>query len=161
MKSSTTTYTQCALFLLSLFVGINSFADNQPLKATLSNKQIVEKMFQVFADTHSNLTNFSNYLSSNYIQNADGHTINYQGFLAHVQGLHSAMKSIHFTFEQIVAEGDIVATHHIANGIKKNGQRVKTEFFSFFTVKNHKITECQEVSRMIEGTSEDQDLSYH
>jgi hypothetical protein len=59
MKSSTTTYTQCALFLLSLFVGINSFADNQPLKETLSNKQIVEKMFQVFADTHSNMTSFS------------------------------------------------------------------------------------------------------
>lgn len=161
MKSSTTTYTQCALFLLSLFVGINSFADNQPLKETLSNKQIVEKMFQVFADTHSNMTSFSNYLSSDYIQNADGHSINYQGFLTHVEGLHSTMKSIHFTFKQIVAEGDVVATHHIAHGIKKNGQHVKTEFFSFFTVKNHKITECQEVSRMIKGTSEDKNLSYH
>lgn len=152
-----------ALILLTILFGFGTsvYADTQLSNSTLSNKQVVKQMFQVFANVNSKPSEFSKYMSSDYVQNADGHTLNYQGFLTHVTGLHSAMKSIHFTFDQIVAEGDVVATHHIAHGMKKDGQPVKTEFFAFFTLKNHKIVRCTEVSRMLIGTAADKNLSYH
>ena len=152
-----------ALMLLTILFGFSTsvYADTQPSNSSLSNKQVVKEMFQVFANVNSKPSEFAKYMSSNYVQTADGHTLNYQGFLTHVAGLHSAMKSIHFTFDQIVAEGDVVATHHIAHGIKKDGHPIKTEFFAFFTLKNHKIIQCQEVSRMLVGTAADKSLSYH
>ena len=147
------------MLLATLLFGMHAYA--QSINGTLSNKQVIEKMFQVFANVSSKPTDFEQYMSTDYTQNADGHTLNYQGFLTHVQGLHNAMKSIHFTFEQIIAEGDVVATHHIANGVKQNGQHVRTEFFAFSTLKNHQIIQCQEVSRMLQGDATDQNLSYH
>ena len=149
------------MLTILLGFGTSVYADTQLSNALLSNKQIVKQMFQVFANVNSKPSEFSKYMSSDYIQSADGHTLNYQGFLTHVEGLHSAMKSIHFTFEQLVAEGNVVATHHIAHGIKKDGRSVKTEFFAFFTLKNHKIVRCAEVSRMLIGTTADKNLSYH
>ena len=155
MKPLIKKYITCSLALAALFFGMNTYADD-----TVSNKQVVESMFQVFANTKSTPADFSKYMSPAYSQTADGHTLNYQGFLTHVQGLHNAMKSIHFTFDAIIAEGNMVATHHIANGIEKNGQYVKTEFFAFFTLKNGRIIRCQEVSRLLQGSSADRNLSY-
>lgn len=155
MKASLKKYLAPAIALSLASFTVSTYADD-----TSSNKQVVESMFQVFANTKSSLNDFSKYISPAYTQTADGHTLNYQGFLTHVQGLHNAMTSIYFTFDQIVSEGDVVATHHIANGVEKNGQHVETEFFAFFTLKNHKIILCQEVSRLIQGSAADRNLSY-
>ena len=126
-----------------------------------NNQQIVLQMFQVFANVHAKPSDFSPYIAESYVQIADGHTLNYHDFFKHVENLHSNMRSIKFTFKEIAAEHDLVATHHIAEGVKQDGQKVTTEFFAFFTVKNNKIVRCEEVSRMIVGSDSDKNLSYH
>lgn len=147
-------------FLFSFIFSVGVYADEQQQNKVLSNKQVVENMFQTFANVKSTPESFSKYISRNYVQNSDGHKLNYNQFLEHVQELHNVMRSIHFKFDQIVSEGNVVATHHIAYGIKKNGNGVKTEFFAFFTIKNHKIIRCAEVSKMIRGSAADKNLSY-
>lgn len=131
------------------------------IKGTSTAQQIVMQMFQVLANVHAKTSDFSPYIADSYMQIADGHTLNHQDFLKHAQNLHSTMRSIKFTFKEIVAENDVVATHHLAEGVKQDGQKVITELFAFFTVKDNKIVRCEEVSRMIVGSDADRNLSYN
>lgn len=126
----------------------------------MNNTMLIKDMLNVFADTSKTSGELAGYFSNDFIQISDGHSLGYKEFLVHVGELRKTMKSINFDLVQVVAENDIVATHHIATGIKQNGKTVKTEFFAFFTIKDNKIVNCQEVSRMLQGESEDKDLSY-
>jgi hypothetical protein len=126
----------------------------------MTDKQLIKDMLNVFADTTKSIEELAKYFSPNFIQVSDGHSLGYKDFLVHVGELRNVMKSINFKIEQIASENGLVATHHIATGIKQNGKTVKTEFFAFFTLKDNKIVNCQEVSRMLQGENEDKDLSY-
>ena len=150
-----------SLFMLIALLSVTaSYAASPEMNENSSNTQLVKDAFKVFSNINAKPEDFAKYFSPEFTQISDGHALNYQDFLAHVQAMHKTMKSIHLTFRQIAAEKNIVATHHIASGITQDGRAVKTEFFAFFTIKDHKIINCQEVSRMIQGDTADQNLSY-
>lgn len=154
------------LLFLSNAIFANSCPNQVSVQQTMETQQasnnikIVRAMFNLFANQKNDVNNFSNYLSKDFVQISDGNKIDYQQFLIHVKSIRSHVNNINFKFEQIIADGDLVATHHIANGTKSDGKQVTTEFFAIFTLKNGKIIKCEEVSRMIEGDSSDKDMSY-
>lgn len=47
---------------------------------------------------------------------------------------------------------------HLVDAVKKNGQEVKVKVISYFEVENDKITLCDELTHVLTGIAEDQNI---
>ncbi len=98
------------------------------------------------------------YFSKNYIQYVDGKKLNYDDFILHLKMLQLKMKSIKITFKHIIVEDDKVATLHIVDGIKNDGEEVKVQVNALMQVQEGKIILCDELTHLIQGQASDKDL---
>jgi ketosteroid isomerase-like protein len=123
----------------------------------LKNK-IREMFTEVFYKEKVDASTIAHYFDPDYTQYVDSHTLNYDKFIQHVQALKAAVSSIRITFEHVVEEGDKVCSVHIAEAVKKNGDKIKAKVISLFQFKNDKLILCNELTHLIEGNEEDSDL---
>lgn len=93
-----------------------------------------------------------------YRQWVDGETLDFDGFVAHMQALDAALDSVRVTFESMVEEGDQVATRHIVDSVMKDGHTGRFEVIAIFGVGAGGILSCHELTRQIDGRGEDRDL---
>ncbi len=57
-----------------------------------------------------------------------------------------------------MAENDKVCTVHVAQGIKDDGNLVRTQVNALFQIKQQKIILCNELTHLITGQESDSDL---
>jgi hypothetical protein len=102
----------------------------------------------------------ANYFAPDYQQVSDGKTIDYGGFVAHIEALHSQQLSFKpFIFHEIIHEGNKIVTRHTSEITKPSGELLKAEVLAIFEVRDAKISRCWELSHIIGGNSQDQQLA--
>jgi predicted SnoaL-like aldol condensation-catalyzing enzyme len=123
------------------------------------SKKIIQNVFtDILEKPDVNRKLISKYFSDKYIQHVDGKKIKFDDFVQHIQTLKETIKNISITIQTIVEENDIVFTRHIVESTLRNGRKNKMEVIAEFRLKNGKIYSCDELTHMIEGHDEDQDL---
>jgi hypothetical protein len=97
-------------------------------------------------------------LTSDYLQIADGKTLDLAGFVNHARVLKSILAEASVTFETLVADGDRVASLHVVTGRKRDGTAIGARVYAFFEFENGRVRKVDEATRLIAGGEEDRDL---
>lgn len=126
-------------------------------------EEIKQFILDVFNKTIGNIENVTpeicaRYFSQDYIQYVDGRALTFNEFVAHMNTLKKVMTSIKIDFKHILIDGNKVATLHIVNGIKKNGDKVKAQVNAIIEIRDKKIVMCDELTHILEGNKSDHDL---
>lgn len=100
------------------------------------------------------------WFSKDYIQVADGNTLNFADFIKHLNILKRDTTSMRFEVIDAAFTGDTLADRHLVYVELKNGQRMVVEILAFYRLKNGKIVRLNEVSRVISGDLADRDLGF-
>lgn len=96
--------------------------------------------------------------SENYKQCVDGKILKYSEFLEHLRKQKERIAEAKVTIIEMISEKSIVFTNHEVDVVAIDGARSKFKVIAQFTVLNGKIVACDELTRMISGTKDDQDL---
>jgi predicted SnoaL-like aldol condensation-catalyzing enzyme len=128
----------------------------------MSNAQEKAYIQQAFANTVENPkateATYAQYFASNYIQHTDGKTLDYAGFVQHMQALKASTQSIQISFEHIVADHNQVSTVHIVHAVMKDGSTADFKVIAYFQLQNGKFVYCDELTRLISGSKQDANL---
>jgi len=124
------------------------------LKDTL--KSLLENVYQPHLDPEKYIQKL---VSTDYLQIVDGHQINYSDFIAHILKQRKIIKDVSFNFIYLVEEEDCVASLHRVQATKTDGnKKVISEVHAFFQFKNGMLISCNERTKVIQGTDDDEDL---
>ncbi|WP_145531965.1 nuclear transport factor 2 family protein [Yersinia kristensenii] len=121
-------------------------------------KQFLQQVFTALVDPAFTVQEVAAFFSKDYQQNADGNLLNYEEFIQHAQVLKNTLISGKVTLEKVIAEGDRVASVHLVEAVKKNGQKVLMKVIAFYQIENGLITSVEELTHMIHGEAQDRDL---
>jgi hypothetical protein len=106
-----------------------------------------------------NTKDYTKYMSTNYIEHIDGKTFNFKQWLHHMNGLKAMMKSYTLTFDEIVAEGDQIATSYVVHATKKDNSKLAIRINAIFKIKNHKMIYCNELTHLLKGSEAEKDIA--
>jgi hypothetical protein len=126
------------------FTLVSPPAVNAPLTPT--EDWIRQVFIDVVENMNTNKNSYERYFSHNYIQHTNGKIWLYPAFVTHMQTQKASMQRINVHFDQIVVDGNHIATIHVVTATKPNGIKVRAKVMAFFTVENMKIVACDEVS---------------
>ena len=147
-------------FLFILFMSIFSltvYADqNQVMTPEQSKLWIQQALHYGFA---MNTTDYSKYMSKDYIEHIDGQTFNYQQWLHHMLSIKNMMKSYSLSFDEIIAEGDQIATSYVVHATKKDGSKLDIRIIAIFKINNGKMVYCDELTHLLNGAASEKNLS--
>lgn len=129
----------------------------------MTQDELKQFVLEVFNNTIGNINNVNKeicakYFSEDYIQYVDGKTLTFHGFVNHMNALKDVMSSITITFKHMLVDDDKVATVHIVDGMKRDGQAIKAQVNAVFQIRDKKIVMCNELTHILEGEKSDQDL---
>ena len=128
----------------------------------MNNKDFIKNAFaEIYKGDAVDETVVAHYFSKDYIQHVDGKTLNYQQFVDHLYAQRKAIYNVTITFEHLISEGDKVVSIHYPTADKFSGGKIKAKVIALFVIKNDKIVLCDELTHLIEGSSEDRDLGSH
>ncbi len=124
------------------------------LKDTL--KSLLENIYQPQVDPEEYIQKF---VSTDYIQIVDGHHINYSDFIAHIIKQRQVIKDVSFDFLYLVEENNCVASLHRVHATKiDTDKKIISEVHAFFQFKEGLLISCNERTKIIQGSTEDEDL---
>jgi len=98
------------------------------------------------------------YFSPDFIQRVDGKTHAYADFVQHVKALKASVRFLKVTIERCLIQGNSFCTIHCLNGVKKNGEVIEARVIAYFQVEDGKLTLCDELTKILKGNKEDEDL---
>jgi len=98
------------------------------------------------------------YFSADYQQHADGKVLDHRLFVAHARTLKETLQSATVTFEKIIASGESLASVHIVDAVKHNGQSMKVKVIALYEIRDGLISRVDELSHLLEGSESDKDL---
>jgi hypothetical protein len=146
------------LFILCISIfSLTVYADqNQAMTPEQSTLWIQQALHYGFAmDT----TDYSKYISKDYIEHIDGQTFNYQQWLHHMLSIKNMMKAYNLSFDEIVVEGDQIATSYVVHATKKDGSKLDIRIIAIFKIKNGKMVYCDELTHLLNGPASEKNLS--
>ncbi len=124
------------------------------LKVTL--RSLFDNIYQLKVDPEKYIQRF---VSTDYIQIVDGHQINYFDFIAHIIKQRQDIKDVSFDFIYLIEENNTVASLHRVYATKiVDNKKIISEVHAFFQFKDGLLISCNERTRIIEGSHEDEDL---
>lgn len=122
-------------------------------------KNFIKKVFEdVIENMAADETVISQYFSPSYVQHVDGHTLDYQDFVQHMKTQKKRIHSAKVTIDRCLAEDNKICTVHRVEMSKKNGEHIAAKVISYFELEKGKIVLCDELTKIIEGHKEDQDI---
>ncbi|MCI0381578.1 MAG: nuclear transport factor 2 family protein [Chlamydiae bacterium] len=125
----------------------------------MKNKHFIQNVLkEILENLDADEKVISQYFSPNYIQHVDGHTLNYDEFVQHMKKQKSILRSVKVTIDHCVAEENGVSTVHRVEAIKKDGRKLIVKVVAYFKLENGKITLCDELTKLLTGEKEDQDI---
>ena len=124
------------------------------LKDILSS--IFENVYNPEIDPQQYIEKF---VSRDYKQTVDGHKLNYDDFIQHINKQRQVVKDVRFEYIFLAEEENVVASLHRVYATKiANNQPLIAEVHAFFEFADGKLILCDERTRIIQGSKEDQDL---
>lgn len=123
-----------------------------------SSDVVLAALHKVVANPEHQPALIAELFSRDYRQNVDGNALNYEQFIQHVELLKQITRSMTLEILAIVAEGEVVFTHHIVNVEKRDGNRSQTRVLAHFTVREGQIQSCDELTQLLVGDHSDSDL---
>ncbi|MDO4642495.1 MAG: hypothetical protein Q4A74_01490 [Cardiobacteriaceae bacterium] len=126
----------------------------------MRNKETIR---YIFADIVGGKTlderSIHQHFSADYEQKVDGKTLNLEQFIEHMRLQKQHIHEVKTTFLTLVEEGHTVFSHHIVHAEKQDGSRIAVQVIAQFDFDDEgKIRACDELTRLLEGTSEDADI---
>lgn len=94
---------------------------------------------------------YGSYFARDYVQHADGRTLDFDRFVAHLKARKQDLRSLTVRFEQMIVEDDRIATIHVARAIHKDGHPVEARVHAVFQVRGGRIVQCEELTRQLQG----------
>lgn len=124
-----------------------------------SGKTLIQNLFRdVLMASEVDKSIIEKYIDPSYVQTVDGVTLDYDSFVTHIIEQKKVINTIEVEFSTLVQEGNVVFSNHIATVHKKDGSNLKAHVIAQFTIKNNRLVECDELTRLIEGNDEDMDI---
>ncbi len=121
-----------------------------------SLKSLFENIYQPQVDPEAYIRKV---VSTRYMQIVDGHQIDYSDFVAHIIKQRQVIKDVSLDFIYLVEEGDCVASLHRVHATKcEDNKKVIYEVHAFFEFRNGILISCNERTKNLQGTPEDEDL---
>jgi len=121
-----------------------------------------EWIHNMFTDVIENQTAdeeaVSQYFSKDFVQYVNGHTLNYDDFVEHIRALKAAIHSVKYTIERCMIQGNSFFTIHRVDAINNKGEEVIARIIAYFEVKEGKIVLCDEMTKLLAGSKEEEDL---
>lgn len=125
----------------------------------MSNVTFMNRVFKdVIEDLNADESIISKYFSPSYIQHVDGHTLDYKDFIQHMLAQKAILSSAKVTIDKCLTEGNTICTVHLVNAVKKNGEQVDVKVIAYFEMEDGKITLCDELTHVLKGKPEDQNI---
>jgi ketosteroid isomerase-like protein len=121
-------------------------------------RALVEGAFASLLDPQQDAEALSRYFAPNYVQIVDGKQLDYDGFIDHARTLKKSLRRGRATIETIIVDGSIIADIHVIDAEKTNGDTIRMKVIAFFTVAGGKIVHVDELTHMLRGAAEDQDM---
>ena len=123
------------------------------------SQNFIERVFKdVIEDLTADENVIAKYFSPSYIQYVDGETLDYKQFIDHMKYQKSILSSVKVSIESCCCEENKICTAHIVDAMKKNGDRVSIKVIAIFETKEGKIVLCDELTHLIKGAPEDQNI---
>jgi ketosteroid isomerase-like protein len=121
-------------------------------------RALIEGAFASLLDPQQGAEALSRYFAPNYVQIVDGKLLDYDGFIDHARTLKKSLRRGRATIETIIVDGSIIADIHVIDAEKTNGDTIRMKVIAFFTVAGGKIVHVDELTHMLRGAAEDQDM---
>ena len=121
-------------------------------------RQFLGQIFNSLFDPAETAEQTGRYFAPEYQQFADGKVLDHALFVEHARTLKATLQSATVTFEKVIACGQSLASVHIVDAIKHNGQRLKVKVVALYEVENGLIRRVDELSHLLEGDASDRDL---
>lgn len=126
---------------------------------TPSGKNVIINLFRdVLGPSEVDITAIEKYIAPSYVQHVDGVTLDYDAFIAHMQKQKQVIASMSIEFLAMAEEGDTVFTSHVVTARKKGGSVIRAKVIAHFTIKDNRVTGCDELTRLLSGSNEDRDI---
>ncbi|NCD11076.1 MAG: hypothetical protein EOL93_00870 [Epsilonproteobacteria bacterium] len=124
-----------------------------------SRKGIIRNLFRdVLESSEVEISVIEKYIDPAYIQKVDGVILDYHGFLEHMKKQKQVIDAMSVTFLSMVEESDTVFTNHIVAAKKKDGEELHVHVIAQFTLQDERLIACDELTRLISGNEEDQNI---
>ena len=124
-----------------------------------SGKELIKNLFKnVLQNQSVDIEIIKKYISEKYIQYVDGKELRFEQFVEHIKKQKEVIESIKVDFISMVEENNIVFTNHIVSINKKDNSFVKVKVIAEFIIENEKLVKCDELTFLLNGSSEDKDL---
>lgn len=115
-------------------------------------KHFIQQVFkEVLENPVFNELLIEKYFSKQYIQLVDHAQLNYEEFVLHIKKLKEKVAEQEIEIFSHAENGNIIFTNHIARSTLKDGSKVSHKVLAEFTIQNHKIIRCDELTLLIEG----------
>jgi hypothetical protein len=132
-----------------------AFAKNQSMTPAQMHTWIQQALHYGF---NMQTTDYTKYMSTDYVEHIDGKVFNFKQWLHHMNGLKGLMKSYTLTFDEIVAEKNQLAASYVVHATKKDGSKLDIRIIAIFKIKNGKMIYCDELTHVINGAPSDKNI---
>lgn len=98
---------------------------------------------------------YATYFSPRYKQYVDGVFLDYEGFVRHMKKQKEIVSSAKVTIDHCIVQGNRLFTKHRVDLRKITGQEIAVQVMTYYEVEDGKIVLCDELTRLLQGSSED------
>ncbi|MBX8461053.1 nuclear transport factor 2 family protein [Enterobacter sp. RIT637] len=95
-----------------------------------------------------------------YQQFTDGHALDYQGFVQHLNHVRSQIREIAFRVEEFTCHDGLLADRHRVTVTYPDGRQAEIEVYMFAALREGKICRIHEVTQVIGGEASDRALAH-
>jgi hypothetical protein len=121
-------------------------------------QRFLSRIFNSLFDPAQTAEQTGRHFAGDYQQHADGKVLDHALFVEHARTLKATLKSASVSFEKVIACGQSLASVHIVDAIKHDGQRLKVKVVALYEVEDGLIRRVDELSHLLEGEASDRDL---
>ena len=122
-------------------------------------KNLIQKVFsEILENPEFNQTLIEKYFAKNYIQYVDNSQLTYEEFVLHIKKLKEKVAEQKVKIINYAENGNVIYTKHIAQSTLNDGSIVIHKVLAEFTIHNDKITQCDELTILLQGNENEKNL---
>ena len=126
----------------------------------MSKKETIRRIFRdIVGGSQVDEAEIRRLFAVGYVQKVDGKTLDLDGFIAHMRAQKQHIAEVETEFLALAEDGGTVFSNHIVRAKKADGSRIAVQVLAQFEFdENGQIALCDELTRLLEGGSEDADI---
>ncbi len=125
---------------------------------TAQARHYLNEVFHSLFDPAISAEATARYFTPGYQQHADGKVLDHPMFVEHARTLKSTLQYATVTFGNVIASGNTLASWHIVDAVKHNGQALRVKVVAIYQLEDGLIARVDELTHLMEGEASDRDL---